>query len=76
MCVNDSNIKFVGKKNFIIYPTTLLGESISYKNNNLQLLKFMKKQKSIANKPPFNKKKNKYNQLRVLTSFVTRTVYL
>lgn len=49
MCVNDSNINFVGKKNFIIYPTTLLGESISYKNNNLQLLKFMRKQKSIAN---------------------------
>lgn len=49
MCVNDSNINFVGKKNFIIYPTTPLGESISYKNNNLQLLKFMKKQKSIAN---------------------------
>lgn len=49
MCVNDSNINFVGEKNFIIYPTTLLSESISYKNNNLQLLKFMKKQKSIAN---------------------------
>lgn len=48
MCVNDSNINFVGKKNFIIYPTTLLGESISYKNNNLTL-KFVKKQKSIAN---------------------------